>query len=114
MRKIADSWVTEINYVPDCVVALWEGPQLLLAKVKDADGQDWYIYYSIMCQRRVKGPPWILLSIPITGDYYIGKMRRLTSKTSKLMYTLNRKSLTCFVRTKPRGSVVIGILHTFS
>ena len=44
MRRIADSWVTEINYVSDCVVALWEGPQLLLAKVKDADGQDWYIY----------------------------------------------------------------------
>ena len=44
MRRIADSWVTEINYVPDCVVALWEGPQLLLAKVKDANGQDWYIF----------------------------------------------------------------------
>ncbi len=43
MRRIAESGVTEINYVPDCVVALWEGPQLLLAKVKDADGQDWYI-----------------------------------------------------------------------
>ncbi len=40
MRRIADSWVTEINY---CVAALWEGPQVLLAKVKDADGQDWYI-----------------------------------------------------------------------
>ncbi len=26
---------------------------------------------------------------------------------SKLLHTLNRKSLTCFVRTKPRGSVVI-------
>ncbi len=43
MRRIADSWVTKINYVPYCVVALWEGPQLLLAKVKDADEQDWYI-----------------------------------------------------------------------
>ena len=43
IRTIADSWVTEINYVPEWVVALWEGPQLLLAKVKDADGQDWYI-----------------------------------------------------------------------
>ncbi len=32
------------SYVADCVVAVWEGPQLLLAKVKDADGQDWYIY----------------------------------------------------------------------
>ena len=32
------------DYVPDFVVALWEGPQLLLAKVKNADGQDWYIY----------------------------------------------------------------------
>ncbi len=30
--------------MPDCVVALWEGPQLLLAKVKDADGHDWYIF----------------------------------------------------------------------
>ena len=44
MRRIADSWVTEINYWPDCVVALWEGPQHLLAKVKDADRQDWYIF----------------------------------------------------------------------
>ncbi len=44
MRRLADSWVTEINYGPDCVVALWEGPQLLLAKVKDADRQDWYIF----------------------------------------------------------------------
>ena len=35
-----------LNYGPDCVVALWEGPQLLLAKVKDADRQDWYIYIS--------------------------------------------------------------------
>ena len=26
-----------------CQVLLWEGPQLYLAKVKDADGQDWYI-----------------------------------------------------------------------
>ena len=26
-----------------CVVPLWEGPQLLLAKVTDAGGQDWYI-----------------------------------------------------------------------
>ncbi len=43
MRRIPGSWLTEIDYVPDCVVALWEGPQLLLAKVKDADGQDWYI-----------------------------------------------------------------------
>ena len=43
MKRIADSRLTEINYVPDCVMALWEGPQLLLAKVKDADGQDWYI-----------------------------------------------------------------------
>ena len=33
-----------VNIVCDCVVALWEGPQLLLAKVKDADGQDWYIF----------------------------------------------------------------------
>ncbi len=46
--RIADSWVIEINYVPDCVQwyyrsQLWEGPQLLLAKVKDANGQDWYI-----------------------------------------------------------------------
>ncbi len=29
----------------DCLVALWEGTQLLHAKVKDADGQDWYISY---------------------------------------------------------------------
>ncbi len=47
MRVIADLRVTEvINYAcygPDCVMVLWEGPQLLLAKVKDADGQDWYI-----------------------------------------------------------------------
>ncbi len=43
MRRIADSWVNEINYGPDYAVAIWEGPQLLLAKVKDADGQDWYI-----------------------------------------------------------------------
>ena len=49
MRRIADSWLTEINYVPDCVLALiinhalWEGPQILLAKAKDANGQDWYI-----------------------------------------------------------------------
>ncbi len=43
MKRIADSWVTEINYVPDCMVELWEGPQLLLAKVTGADGQDWYI-----------------------------------------------------------------------
>ncbi len=43
MRGIADSGVNEINYVLDCVVELWEGPQLLLAKVKDANGQDWYI-----------------------------------------------------------------------
>ncbi len=43
IRRIADSQLTEINYVPDCVVPLWEGPQLLLAKVKDANEQDWYI-----------------------------------------------------------------------
>ncbi len=43
LRRIADLWVTEISYVPEWVVALWEGPQLLPAKVKDADGQDWYI-----------------------------------------------------------------------
>ena len=43
IRRIADPLVTDINYVPDCVVVLWEGAQLLLAKVKDADGQDWYI-----------------------------------------------------------------------
>ncbi len=30
------------------MVALWEGPQLLLAKVKDAEGQDWYIYLDSM------------------------------------------------------------------
>ena len=29
--------------MPDCVVSLWEGAQLLLAKVKDADRWDWYI-----------------------------------------------------------------------
>ncbi len=29
--------------VPKCLLALWEGPQLLLAKVKDANRQDWYI-----------------------------------------------------------------------
>ncbi len=29
--------------MPDYLVALWEGPQLLLAKDKDVDGQDWYI-----------------------------------------------------------------------
>ncbi len=51
MRRIADSWATEINYLPDCVVALWEGPQLLLAKVKDANGQDWYIYALRSVQR---------------------------------------------------------------
>ncbi len=45
MIRLADSWVTEINYVPNRVVALWEGPQLLFAKVKDADEQDWYILY---------------------------------------------------------------------
>ncbi len=28
-----------INYGLDCVVTLWEGPQLLLAKVKDAIGR---------------------------------------------------------------------------
>ncbi len=38
---------TEINYVPDCMVASWEGPQLLLAKVKNADGQDWYICFHL-------------------------------------------------------------------
>ncbi len=30
------------------MVALWEGPQLLLAKVKDADGQDWYNFELIL------------------------------------------------------------------
>ncbi len=25
MRRIAGSWITEINYVPDCVVALYMG-----------------------------------------------------------------------------------------
>ncbi len=29
--------------MPQCLLALWEGLQLLLAKVKDANGQDWYI-----------------------------------------------------------------------
>ncbi len=38
---IVDSWViTEINYVQDCVVAIWEGPL-------DGDGQDWYILCTI-------------------------------------------------------------------
>ena len=46
--RIADSWIIEINCVPDCKVALWEGPQLLLAKVKDADEQDWYISVLIL------------------------------------------------------------------
>ncbi len=43
--------------LPDCVVALWEGPQLLLAKVKDADRQDWYIYLyeTIMTSLFVEG-----------------------------------------------------------
>ena len=36
-----------MNYVLDCVVALWEGPQLLLAKVKDAHGQDSLVYLNI-------------------------------------------------------------------
>ncbi len=46
MRRIVDWWVIEIiNYGTDCVMALSEGPQLLLAKVKDADGQDGYIYH---------------------------------------------------------------------
>ncbi len=54
MRRIADSLVTEINYWPDCVVALWEGPQLLLAKVKDAGRQDWYILHSIAFKAKDK------------------------------------------------------------
>ncbi len=37
----------EINCVPDCEVALWEGPRLC-AKVKDANGQDWYIWSLIL------------------------------------------------------------------
>ena len=44
-RLLAASWINEINYVPDCVVALWEGPRLLLAKVKNANGQNWYILF---------------------------------------------------------------------
>ena len=45
IRRITDSWVTEITNVPYCVAALWEGPKPLLAKVKNAVGQDWYIFY---------------------------------------------------------------------
>ncbi len=48
--------VTEINYVPYCVVVLWEGPQLLLAKVKDADGQDWYISKKILAKKLTQWP----------------------------------------------------------
>ncbi len=47
MKRIADLWVNEINYVPDCMVALREGPELLLAKVKDAERQDWYICFTV-------------------------------------------------------------------
>ena len=32
--------------LPDCMVPLWQGPQLLLANVKDVDGQDWFIYHT--------------------------------------------------------------------
>ncbi len=53
MGKMAESWVTQINHVPDCSLAIWEGPQLLLAKVKDADGQDWYISMYILLRMPV-------------------------------------------------------------
>ncbi len=52
-----NSFVTEINYVADCVLALWEGPQLLRAKVKDADGQDWYILSSVCSGESQGGTP---------------------------------------------------------
>ena len=39
-------------------MTLWEWPQLLLAKVKNANGQDWYILLSILlwgkCRDSVK------------------------------------------------------------
>ncbi len=53
IKRIADSWLTEINYVPDCVAVLWEGPQ-----VKDADGQDWYILEQISRQKSAITNQW--------------------------------------------------------
>ncbi len=45
MGRMADSWV--FNWDKLCVKVLsgilQEGPQLLLTKVKDANGQDWWI-----------------------------------------------------------------------
>ena len=36
-------WMSVPNHIPDCLVASWEGPQLLLAKIIDTNRQDWYI-----------------------------------------------------------------------
>ncbi len=41
--------------MPKCLLALWVGPQLLLAKVKDANRQDWYIYF-LSFSRAEKNP----------------------------------------------------------
>ncbi len=46
-------WIVECHHhkysqhVPDGLLAAKEGPQVLLAKVKNAVGQDWYILLSI-------------------------------------------------------------------
>ncbi len=53
-----------------------------------------------LCKVQLLAPKWPkckLQSISTTGK----------SENGGHHYTLNRKSLTCFVRTKPRGSVVI-------